>query len=88
VVWWLDKIFCGNLWREESGPWYLTLNFRFSPGADVPVVAKPCVSRSRIYYSVTPVGSHRLADLSETWANLAAAIQKMLTGGQHGEAIP
>ncbi len=44
-------------------------------------------SRSRIYYSVTPVGSHRLADLSEAWANLAAAIQKMLTGGQHGEAI-
>ena len=44
-------------------------------------------SRSRIYYSVTPRGSHRLADLSEAWSNLAAAIQKMLTGGQHGEAI-
>ncbi len=44
-------------------------------------------SRSRIYYSVTPVGSHRLADLSEVWTNLAAAIQKVLTGGQHGEAI-
>jgi PadR family transcriptional regulator PadR len=43
--------------------------------------------RSRIYYSVTPAGSHRLADLSEAWTNLAAAIQKMLTGGQHGEAI-
>jgi PadR family transcriptional regulator PadR len=44
--------------------------------------------RSRIYYSVTRVGSRRLADLSEAWTNLAAAIQKMLTGGQHGEAIP
>ena len=44
--------------------------------------------RSRIYYSVTPAGSHRLADLSEAWTNLATAIQKMLTGGQHGEAIP
>ena len=44
-------------------------------------------SRSRIYYSVTPAGSHRLADLSEAWTNLAAAIQKMLTGGQHDEAI-
>ena len=43
--------------------------------------------RSRIYYSVTPAGSHRLADLAENWTNLAAAIQKMLTGGQHGEAI-
>ena len=45
-------------------------------------------SRSRIYYSVTPVGSHRLADLSGTWANLTAAIQKMLAGGQHGAVIP
>ena len=43
--------------------------------------------RSRIYYSVTAAGTHRLADLSQTWTNLAAAIQKMLTGGQHGEAI-
>jgi PadR family transcriptional regulator, regulatory protein PadR len=44
--------------------------------------------RSRIYYSVTRVGSHRLDDLSEAWTTLAAAIQKILTGGQHGEAIP
>jgi len=44
-------------------------------------------SRSRIYYCVTAVGSHRLADLSEAWTNLAAAIQKMLTGGQDEEVI-
>jgi PadR family transcriptional regulator PadR len=43
--------------------------------------------RSRIYYSVTRAGSRRLADLSRTWTNLAAAIQKMLTGGQHGEGV-
>ena len=43
--------------------------------------------RSRIYYSVTPVGSHRLADLSEVWTNLAAAIQTILAGGQHAETI-
>jgi PadR family transcriptional regulator PadR len=43
--------------------------------------------RSRIYYSVTPVGSHRLADLSGTWTNLATAIQKMLLGGQRVQAI-
>lgn len=43
--------------------------------------------RSRIYYSVTPAGSRRLAALSESWSKLAAAIQTMLTGGQHGEAI-
>lgn len=44
--------------------------------------------RSRIYYSVTPAGSRRLADLSETWTHLTAAIQNLLTGGQHGEALP
>jgi PadR family transcriptional regulator PadR len=43
--------------------------------------------RSRIYYSITAVGSRRLANLSLAWTNLAAAIQKMLTGGQHVEAI-
>jgi PadR family transcriptional regulator PadR len=43
--------------------------------------------RSRIYYTVTPAGSHRLADLSATWISLATVIQKMLTGGQYGEAI-
>jgi PadR family transcriptional regulator, regulatory protein PadR len=44
-------------------------------------------SRSRIYYSVTRAGSRRLADLSETWTNLAAAIQKMLIGGQYAKVI-
>jgi PadR family transcriptional regulator PadR len=43
--------------------------------------------RSRIYYCATPAGSRRLADLSEIWTNLAAAIEKILTGGQFGDAI-
>jgi len=43
--------------------------------------------RSRIYYSVTRAGSRRLADLSETWTNLTAAIQSLLTGGQNGAVI-
>ncbi len=43
--------------------------------------------RSRIYYSVTPAGSRRLADLSENWTVLAAAIRKMLKGGQHAHAV-
>jgi PadR family transcriptional regulator PadR len=42
--------------------------------------------RSRIYYSVMPAGSRRLADLSEAWTKLAVAIQKMLGGRRHGEA--
>ena len=44
-------------------------------------------SRSRIYYSITPRGSRRLAELSESWTNLADAIQRMLTEGQHGATI-
>ncbi len=43
--------------------------------------------RSRIYYSVTTRGARRLVELSGVWTNLAAAIQKFLTGGQHGEAV-
>ncbi len=41
--------------------------------------------RSRIYYSVTATGSRRLATLSKTWTDLAAAIQTMLTGGHHAK---
>jgi PadR family transcriptional regulator, regulatory protein PadR len=43
--------------------------------------------RSRIYYSVTAAGSRRLADLSQTWNNLANAIQVMLMGGHHAKTI-
>ncbi len=43
--------------------------------------------RSRIYYSATPGGALRLAQLSQTWTQLAAAIQTMLQGGRHGEAL-
>jgi len=42
--------------------------------------------RSRIYYSVTRAGSRRLADLSQSWTNLTASIQKMLRGGQYAKA--
>ncbi|HZL66818.1 MAG TPA: PadR family transcriptional regulator, partial [Candidatus Limnocylindrales bacterium] len=41
--------------------------------------------RSRVYYSVTSSGSRRFADLSNTWVNLADAIQKMLIGGHYAE---
>ena len=43
--------------------------------------------RSRVYYSVTQNGSQRLEELSSTWANLTAAIQKMMTGGNHVKAL-
>lgn len=44
--------------------------------------------RNRIYYSVTARGARRLADLRETWTNLATAIQKVVGGGQYAKAIP
>jgi PadR family transcriptional regulator PadR len=43
--------------------------------------------RSRIYYSLTRAGSCRLAGLSKVWTNLAATIQRMLTGGDHAEIV-
>lgn len=43
--------------------------------------------RSRIYYSLTAAGTRRLADLAGGWTNLTAAIQTILTGGRHGEAV-
>ena len=43
--------------------------------------------RSRIYYSSTPAGSRRLADLKKTWTNLATAIQAMLGGSRHDAAV-
>jgi PadR family transcriptional regulator, regulatory protein PadR len=44
--------------------------------------------RSRIYYSVTPAGSRRLAHLSSSWTELAGAIQTILIGGKYGKATP
>ena len=53
---------------------------------------KTVQSRSRIYYSVTPAGTRRLSDLTNSWNNLTAAIHGMLSGmqrgGHHGEAHP
>jgi PadR family transcriptional regulator, regulatory protein PadR len=48
---------------------------------------KSVSGRSRIYYSVTPAGARRLADLSQDWRNLTAAIKKLLRGGQHADGI-
>jgi PadR family transcriptional regulator PadR len=48
---------------------------------------KTVAGRSRIYYAVTLDGSRRLAELSGLWSRLAGAIQDMLAGGQHGEAL-
>lgn len=43
--------------------------------------------RSRIYYSITPAGARRLADLASAWASLAGAIQPLLAGVPHGATL-
>jgi PadR family transcriptional regulator, regulatory protein PadR len=48
---------------------------------------KTVAGRSRIYYSMRPAGSRRLADLAAQWTSLAGAIQKTLAGGQHGNVV-
>jgi len=48
---------------------------------------KTVAGRSRIYYSVTKVGSRRLADMAAQWMSLAGAIQKTLTGGLYGDVV-
>jgi PadR family transcriptional regulator PadR len=48
---------------------------------------KTVAGRSRIYYSVTKVGSRRLAAQAAQWTNLAWAIQKTLVGGQCGDVV-
>ena len=48
---------------------------------------KTVASRSRIYYSLTPAGSRRLATLSTTWSTLTSAVQLILTGAPHAPAL-
>ncbi|MGE4062476.1 MAG: PadR family transcriptional regulator [Rhodospirillaceae bacterium] len=43
--------------------------------------------RTRVYYRVTAAGQRRLGELSATWVKVAQAIQGILQGGTHAEAI-
>jgi len=43
--------------------------------------------RSRIYYSITAKGNRRLNDLTSTWTKLTNAIQNVIAGGKHVEAV-
>lgn len=43
--------------------------------------------RSRVYYTLTAAGSRRLDDLAGNWTKLTAAIQGVLQGGKHAEAV-
>ena len=43
--------------------------------------------RSRVYYRLTAAGERRLGDLSATWGKVASAIQGILQGGTHAQAV-
>src|SRR4051812_24963501 len=43
--------------------------------------------RSRVYYRLTAAGERRLGDLTATWGKVASAIQGILQGGTHAEAV-
>ena len=49
---------------------------------------KTVSGRSRIYYSVTGLGSRRLAHLQRSWSDLALAVRQILAGGQYHDAVP
>lgn len=43
--------------------------------------------RSRVYYSLTPVGRRRLEEMAGAWRRVAGAIEMMLTGGRDAKAF-
>jgi PadR family transcriptional regulator PadR len=43
--------------------------------------------RSRIYYSITKEGSHRLARIAGAWSGVTKAVQSVLGGGKYASAI-
>lgn len=48
---------------------------------------KSVSGRSRIYYAATLAGLRRLAGLSQSWTQLAVAIQGVMKGGQYAQPI-
>jgi len=44
---------------------------------------KLVAGRSRIYYSITAAGTRRLSDLSNSWIELARAVQAVITGSNN-----
>ena len=48
---------------------------------------RPVGGRSRIYYSLSPKGASRLAELTELWTRLTGAVQQVLAGGGHAGLV-
>ena len=43
--------------------------------------------RSRVYYTVTEIGSQRFADLAGNWSRITTAISGLLKGAEHGFSV-
>ena len=48
---------------------------------------KSVKGRSRVYYTITAAGLHRLDELTGTWTRLTDAVRTMLVGGPHVEPV-
>jgi PadR family transcriptional regulator, regulatory protein PadR len=43
--------------------------------------------RSRVYYTLTELGSRRLTDLAGNWSRITTAISGVLKGAEHGFSV-
>jgi PadR family transcriptional regulator, regulatory protein PadR len=43
--------------------------------------------RSRVYYSITKLGSRKLARIADVWSGVTKAVQSVLQGARHASAF-
>jgi PadR family transcriptional regulator, regulatory protein PadR len=43
--------------------------------------------RSRVYYSITKLGSRKLARIADAWSGVTRAVQSVLQGAKHASAF-
>jgi PadR family transcriptional regulator PadR len=43
--------------------------------------------RSRVYYSITKLGSRKLARIADAWSSVTRAVQSVLQGAKHASAF-
>ncbi len=76
----------GNAIELSEGVVYPTLHALEIEGA-LKSRRKRVNGRSRIYYSVTKIGSLKLARIAGAWSDLAAVVSGVLHGGRYASAV-
>jgi PadR family transcriptional regulator PadR len=74
----------GEVVSVGEGVVYPVLHALESSGA-ITSRRRPVNGRSRIYYSLSPQGVSRLAELTALWSRLTGAVQQVLLGDGHAE---